>query len=79
MATSLKLFSRSSLNFLLSTLVGNSSLRGFATPLRFVLVLMGRYKVFTGNGSFSSSYLLESDIFTISVAPSASLTLKTEK
>ena len=43
-----------------------------------VLVLMGRYMVFTGNGSFSSSHLLESDIFTISVAPSASLTLKEE-
>jgi len=66
--TSLKLSSKSSLNFLSSTFGGNSSLRGFATPLRFVLVLMGRYMEFSGNGSFNSSHLLESDIFTVSVA-----------
>ena len=75
-ATSLKPSSRSFLNFLISTLDGNNSFKGFATPLRFVLDLMGRYMVFTGNGSFSSSYLLESDIFTVNVAPSASLTLR---
>jgi len=76
---SLKLSSKSSLNFLSSTFGGNNSLRDFATPLRFVLVLMGRYMEFSGNGSFNSSHLSDPDIFTVSVAPSASLTLKYEE
>ena len=67
--TSLKLFKKSSLNFLSSTFAGYSSLTGFATPLRFVLAFKGRYMVFIGNGS---SHLLESDIFTVGVAPSVS-------